>query len=536
MSPRRLFKPGLVVLVIASLIVLASCGGGAPSPTSAPGGQATAAPAAGQATSAPPAGQASPTTGGAAQATSAPSTGGQKLTGELSVYLNVYYDPNSDKETADVTTAIAREYESQHPGVKITLVPNLPSGQDLETFLAARMSANQSPDIMWQQFANRNQRGSAWWVPLNQYLDKPNPYIAAGTPGHDKWSDSLPDYVLAQTKSSDGNWYQVSLDWVETGLFYNQDLFAKAGIDQSKWTSWGQFISDMKQVKAKTGADPVGMFAKQQGWSNWWWADDLFLTVGWADKANDFYMDKYKNPAMSWRQLNPEEIAKAILEGKLKGTDPHMDTYLKLSKEWVGLLPIDYNGIASLDDLDPLFFSQRVSSVWTGTWKNKPYVKNIPFKYAITYLPPFTKQDAPSAQGTAYRVGGPSSAGQYGIAQSAAKNGKLDLAVDFLMFFSAPQNFGRVAKSQGGFIPMVKGAEAGDVMKGFTEIAKLPERLFSDPDTRLGVEHGDAWSQAMQAFFIGQANEDATKTKLQQLWETGAKKQCADNKWDWCPK
>src|SRR5207244_1324737 len=140
-----------------------------------------------------------------------------------------------------------------------------------------------------------------------------------------------------------------------------------------------------------------------------------------------------------------------------------------------------------------------------GTWKNKPYTKNIPFNYGITYLPPFTKDDAPGANGTAYRVGGPSSAGQYGIAKSAADNGKLDLAVDFLQFFGAPQNFERVAASFGGFIPMVSGAKAGEVMQGFSKIADLPERLFNDPDNRLTVESGNLWSQAMQGYFLGQA-------------------------------
>jgi ABC-type glycerol-3-phosphate transport system substrate-binding protein len=133
-------------------------------------------------------------------------------------------------------------------------------------------------------------------------------------------------------------------------------------------------------------------------------------------------------------------------------------------------------------------------------------------------------------------VGGPSSAGQYGIAQSAAKAGKLDLAVDFLQFISAPQNLGRLAKSFGGFIPMVKGTEAGEVMEGFRKIADLPERLFNDPDNRLTVESGNQWNQAMQAFFLGQADATATKTKLQQIWMDAAKAECAKQKWEWCPK
>src|SRR5690349_19295517 len=79
-------------------------------------------------------------------------TTAQELSGELSVYLNAYYDPAVDAETAALTESIAQKYMDEHPGVTITLVPSLPAGQDLETFLAARMAANESPDIMWQQF------------------------------------------------------------------------------------------------------------------------------------------------------------------------------------------------------------------------------------------------------------------------------------------------------------------------------------------------------------------------------------------------
>jgi len=289
----------------------------------------------------------------------------KQLSGEISVLLNAYYRPDGtddDKATAAVTEGIAQAYMDAHPGVTIKLVPDLPSGTDMETFLAARMAADESPDIMWQQFGTRNLRGKDWWVPLNPYFDMPNPYIAAGTPGHDKWSDSFPDYVLAQTRAADGNWYQVSLDWVETGLFYNKDLFKQAGIDPANWTSWGKFIADMHTLKDKTGAEGLGAYVKQTGWSNWWWADDIFLTAAWADKANDFYMDKYADANRPWRQLNPEEIAKAILEGKLSAEDDHMDAYLKLSKDFVGVLPIDYMGINNLDDLDQVFFSGQLGA------------------------------------------------------------------------------------------------------------------------------------------------------------------------------
>ena len=81
-------------------------------------------------------------------------------------------------------------------------------------------------------------------------------------------------------------------------------------------------------------------------------------------------MDKYNDPNRPWRQLNPEEVAKAVLDGKLTANDPRMDDYLRMSKEFVSLLPADYNGMAKIEDLEVPFFSGKLASVWTGTWRN----------------------------------------------------------------------------------------------------------------------------------------------------------------------
>lgn len=457
-----------------------------------------------------------------------------ELSGELTVYLQAYYDTGNDPATAELAEEIVQEYIDMHPGVTIELVDNLPADQ-VETLLTTRMSAGEAPDIIWQQFANRNTRGDDWWVPLNDYFEMANPYIAEGTPGSERWADSFPDFVMRQIQASDGNWYQVALDWVETGVYYNKDLFDQAGVDPSTWSNWSTFIDDMNTVRDETGIDPLGMFIRQQGWSNWWWVDDIMLTVAWADLADQFYMEKYNDPNNPWRQLTTEEVAKAINDGTLNARDSRMDEYLRLSKELVELFPIDYLSIASVDDLDPLFFSQQIAAVWTGTWKNKAFSESVPFEMGVIYLPPITAEDTPNGQGTAYRVGGPSAAAQYGIPQSTADNGNLDLALDFLMFISAPQNFGRLAESQGGFIPMVAGVETSEVMAGFSEVAALPERLFNDPDARLTPESGDQWNEAMTAYFLGAADRGETKARLQEIWEDAVSDLCADPGYDWCP-
>jgi hypothetical protein len=162
----------------------------------------------------------------------------------------------------------------------------------------------------------------------------------------------------------------VSLDWVETGVYYNKELFAQAGVDPANWTSWSAFVADMQTLKDATGVDPMGMYMQQTGWSNWVWADDIFLTVVWSDMADELYMEKYNDPNLPWRQLNPEEIAKAIVDGTLNAEDPRMDDYLRISKEFISFFPIDYTGITSLEQLNTLFFGGQV--LQRGTAPGKP--------------------------------------------------------------------------------------------------------------------------------------------------------------------
>ena len=459
---------------------------------------------------------------------------GPELSGEIRVKLDRYYRPIEDPETAAVVDTIVKAYMAAHPKVKVTLLPQ--AGTDAPVDMAAQIAAGTLADIVFDQFFNRNQVMDKWWAPLDKYFEMPNPYIAKGTPGSDRWMDSFDKAAMGQVRAPDGHYYQVALDWVETALFYNKAMFKKAGVDPN-WKSWGEFVTAMKKVKdANPGVDPLGAYQAGNTWSNWYWADSVFLSAVWQDKNADFYLDKYTKlqPTLKWRQLVTEEISKAIIDGKLNATDPRMDTFLKISKDFVNMLPVDYIGISSLDDLQRMFLQQKLAVFWGGTWNNKQITTDAKFEWGLAYFPPFTATDFPGAPNVTYRVGGPSSAGQYGIPVSTVKAGRLDVVVDFLMYLSAPQNFGKIANTFGGFLPMVAGTDPGPVLSNLRGVAALPDRLFTDPSGRLTKEQGDDWSQIMQGFFLGKTDDKVTKDLLQKSWMKGAQEQCKQQKWDWC--
>lgn len=458
------------------------------------------------------------------------------ISGEIVVHLQVYYRPEQHPAHSAIAEQVAQEYMDMHPNTTIELLPDIPGGTDYVTWLSSRMAADEAPDIVWDQWFNRSRTTDTWWTALDEYFEMPNPYIAEGTPGHERWADSFPPNVMNTTRAPDGHWYQVSLDWVETAMFYNVAMFEEAGVAPD-WANWGEFIADMHTIQETLGVEAFGSFMPGTGWSTWYWADSLWLSVVWADRHSELYMDKYSEmqPDLDWRQLNQEEYAKAIHDGVLSAQDPRMDDYLRISKEFVSILPIDYIGITSLGDVMRMWLGEQLAIYWGGSWNNREITESASFEYGLTYLPPFTEDDFEGAPDTTYRVGGPSSAGQYGIPAATAEGDNFELAVDYLMWMSAPQNFGPLANEFGGFIPMVAGTEIGPVLANFQTVAALQDRLFGDPSARLTVEHGDNWTQIMQGFFLGATDEEETKALLQEAWESGAAALCEQEEYDWCP-
>ena len=161
---------------------------------------------------------------------------------------------------------VVDEYHALHPDVTVELVPVV-SGTDHQVWLTTRLAGGRAPNIVWHHFFWRNTEGIDTWVPLNEYLEGPNPYVAEGQPGSERWADLFPDFVMAQTRAGDDAWYQVSMDWVEAGLFLNNEVLANAGVEPD-WNNWADFVADCRTLR-DSGVEPFGVFMQISDWSNW---------------------------------------------------------------------------------------------------------------------------------------------------------------------------------------------------------------------------------------------------------------------------
>jgi ABC-type glycerol-3-phosphate transport system substrate-binding protein len=453
----------------------------------------------------------------------------------LSAYWNTIYNTTGEPQSAPVMTELMAEYKKLKPDVTVNNIDNMNDVNAYQAWLTTRFTGGDQPDITWQQFYQRNAEKSELWLPLNDYLEKPNPYVPEGQPGHDRWADQFYPNVLAQIRAGDGNWYQVNTDWVETGFYTNTDLLSANGVDPASWKTWGDMIQSCKDLRAK-GIQPMGVFMTPE-WSTYQWLDDIIVTGAWADQIQGWYMDKYSSEYLPWRQLNQEEFAKAVKEGKFSVNDPRFDTYLKLTKDVAdNCLVKGFAGIAQYDDVFKLFHDGTVAMAWLGSW-TAPSLAELPFKVGSTYLPPFGKDDSPyEVNTTSYRVGGPSSAGQFGLTAITKERGTVDAAIDLLMFITAPQNYQKIANVVQGNIPVINGVNPPEAAKGFQEIAKLPERGLTDPIGRLSQEFGSAHNRLFQSFMIGEMTADDLKVQYQKELDRAVEDLCEANaeEWTWC--
>ncbi len=461
----------------------------------------------------------------------------EELSGTITFYPQNYYAPDQRPEAAAVVEEVVAEYMALNPGVTVQLEPVIGSTDEYRTWLTTRLAAGQAPNITWEQYVQRNNQGDEVWAPLNEFLDMPNPYVPEGQPGSERWLDLFPPEVLAKIRAKDGNYYQVALDWVETGLYYNEALLEQAGVD-AEWENWSEFIADCQTLKA-AGIEPVGFFVTPE-WSTYQWLDDIFMSEAFADIGTEWYMDAYTIPGQDFRMLMPEEFAKAINDGAFSVNDPRFDVYLDLTKQFTDSCAMSgFAGGVTLDDVQRLFVEGRVAMAWLLSNSAVALERDVQFDYGLAYFPPVTEADGNpfDVNGeSSYRVGGPSSSGQYGITQATADAGLLEEAVDFLMYWTAPQTFQRVYDSWPNYVPVVNGMAPSEISQRFQFVVGMPERLIGDPQGRLTPQLGTEHNRLFQQFMLGEISADELKAQYQPLLEQAVDDMCRDqaDQWEWC--
>jgi multiple sugar transport system substrate-binding protein len=150
-------------------------------------------------------------------------------------------------------TGVKTEYESAHPGSQVEIVPVVASENDYYTKIQLMMrSPNTAPDIVYEDtFLINSDITAGYLKPLDDYIKG--------------WSDwgQFEETAKGAAKGQDGKTYGVPDGTDTRALWYNKQIFAKAGLP-ADWQpkSWDDVLSAARTIKQKVpGVIPFNMYS-----------------------------------------------------------------------------------------------------------------------------------------------------------------------------------------------------------------------------------------------------------------------------------
>lgn len=346
-----------------------------------------------------------------------------------------------------------------------------------------------------------------WYVPLDKFLEEPNPFVHEkgdpAAPGYNQWWDMFQYQAISRGKAGpDGKTYCISLDMVETGIFYNKDIFREAGVDVPR--TWEEFMDILERIQ-KTGRLPLIMHLD---WFNDW-AVDLFIDQMYHDilPGIDLFKDPIREPYLQG-YLDWDEIAFLYQKGFFTSRDPRYAEVWRIMKE---LKKFSSDNMTTSDVVRE-FVTGNGAMIWNNSCLTYPLTADpeIDFDWGVFYLPPFTKKTSPLAPETPSPmcvIGG--SATQFEVTNSAYNDTgdpdtsvKLQRTIAFLQFLTLPENCEEVVNEYSCFIPNIVGVPVLEPLKPFEEILKR-EYTTTKFTYTFDLRFGEVQRRALELYLMG---------------------------------
>ncbi|WP_052865071.1 ABC transporter substrate-binding protein [Streptomyces niger] len=169
--------------------------------------------------------------------------------------VKVSFKQSTDNKVRVMDTYLAamkKEFEKAHPGKKVKLVPIKAPDSEYYTKLQQMLrSPRTAPDLVYEDtFLINSDITSGYLKPLDPYLDK--------------WQDwdQFVDAAKDAAKGEDGKTYGVPDGTDTRGLWFNKDIFKKAGLP-ADWQpkNWDDLLETARTIKKKVpGVIPLNVY------------------------------------------------------------------------------------------------------------------------------------------------------------------------------------------------------------------------------------------------------------------------------------
>ena len=457
-------------------------------------------------------------------------TRGAALSGTLTIYASNYTPAAPTKSNPNpptYLTTIVKDYQALHPGVTVKLLPNVTQTSIAFTqYKATQFAGGTEPDIIYNNpvDANNIEVAKGWYLPLDQYLSKPNPYVK----GNEAWADVLVNGALGNVTNANGHNYNLPLDAIDTAIFYNKAAFAKAGIPNPPAT-FAEWMNDMARLK-KAGYIPYYMNVGAAGEDYVDWHERQLVDMIYHSQADKLHA--IPGGAKGSYQLTSVQVARAIKSGLFSATSPRYGDVLKQLKQFADNAQPGFAGVPATGSPYALFSSGKLAMFQGTTFDVKPLAQlGIRFPYStFQAIPPLTRATSPYATGAAPgKIGIIGAFANYNVTIGTTRDHNLPLAIDFLQYLSQPSTGGRMITQLGELVPVLKNVPVVESLKIFGPSSARRDALFPGFVSRVDPQFSTQAYKVLQTYLLGQTSLSDTQTQLEQLMQVGAARVAAAN-------
>ena len=398
-------------------------------------------------------------------------------------------------------------YTALYPDVEIETV-RVPPGTDSRVWTVTQLTGENAPEVVWTQSFDANRdTGKGWWVELDAYYEQPNPYVEAGQPGSDKWINQFFEAPTAAKWGPDGHIYVVPYDLVTTFFFYNKTHFADAGVEIP--TTYADFITVLGKLKD----------AGKVAYNGMQWSRPQLGEMVLGSWASQF------EPTGAGGAYTQKDVSLAILAGVFDATKPEYKDWLRLMKDSVPYWTEQWTLEPDISKLDLQFSQGNLSIYEDGSWRFGLLKANteLNFEWGSFFMPILTAGTGPGlsdlATGAAPPAIGGATANQFGVTNTAVKNGNVDLVIDFLRYITAPTQASEIIGELGQFLPNIKGVEVNQDLVGSLEAVTsgIGEAGMISYGDKIEAEAGTKIDTLVNDFLLDRADLDTTAADIQAI-------------------
>lgn len=372
-------------------------------------------------------------------------------------------------EIADQLQAMIKEFEAEHPNIKVKL-ETVGGGADYGAALKAKFASGEKPDI----FNNGGFKELELWKEHLADLSQ------------EPWAEHVLPIGKVPMTDTDGKLYGMPVNLEGYGFIYNKDLFKEAGITEPPAT-----ISELKDAAKKLKAKGITPFSA--GYGEWWVIGQHLLNIGFA------------------QQEDPIKYIEGLYDGsqKITGNEQFknfkevLDTEIKYAND--NPLTTDYNTQVTL------FASGKTAMLQQGNWTENMITEINP-KINMAFLPiPITDDE----KADRLPVGVPNN----WVVNKNSEN--IEEAKEFLNWMVSSETGKRFVTEEFAFIPAFDNIEPtglGPLGQSILEYSKaektIPWTWFRWPDGA-----NKEFAATIQEYAAGKIDYDTVLERFQKTWD-----------------